>query len=435
MLERISAFFWGPWTLGLFLLTGLYFTLSTRWFQLRCLPLWMKATFGGLFARSGRRGLSPLQTLSTALAATIGTGSIAGVAAAISIGGPGAVFWMELAALLGMMTGCMEKALSVSLRRPRSGGGWLGGPMVWLEQRGLKPLARIFACCTLVCSLGMGCLVQSNSIAAGLNHAFGWSRPAIGAAVALCAGLTLKGGLDRVGSVCERLVPLMALLFFSISAAALMVQRQALPQALSAILTGAFSPGAGIGGGVGTVIRCGVARSVFTNEAGLGTTAMIHANSAGDDPFREGLWGIFEVFLSTVVVCTLTALVILTAPPLPDSLTGAARTSAAFASALGQIGPRLLALCLTLFAFSSILGSCNYGLLGLEYLGLSPLQRWYLPVFLLCCLAGSVLEVAQVWHLADLCTALMAWPSLTALLLYRKKLTKIFLNTERNLSF
>lgn len=418
------------------MLTGLCFTLRTRCFQLRCLPLWIKATFGGMFARhSDHQGLSPMQTLSTALAATIGTGSIAGVAAAISIGGPGAVFWMEVAALLSMMTGCMEKALSVSIRRPRGSGGWLGGPMIWLEKKGLAPLAKIFACCTLSCSLGMGGLVQANSIASGMEHAFGWNRLAIGAVVVLCAGLTLKGGLNRVGSVCEKLVPFMALLFFSISIAALVAHRQALPQALSSILLEAFSPRAGIAGGIGTVIRCGVARSVFTSEAGLGTTAMIHANSAGKDPFQEGLWGIFEVFLSTIVVCTLTALVLLTAPPLPDSLAGAARTAAAFASALGQIGPRLLVLCLTLFAFSSILGSCNYGLLGLEYLGLVRLQRWYLPLFLLCCLAGSVLDVTQVWHLADLCTALMAWPSLIALLLYRRELTKIFQNPKRNLLF
>ncbi len=435
MLERISAFFWGPWTLGLFLLTGLYFTLHTQCFQLRRLPLWFKATFGGLFACPDQKGLSPLQTLSTALAATIGTGSIAGVATAISIGGPGAVFWMELAALLSMMTGCMEKALAVSVRRPRQGGGWLGGPMIWLEKKGLTPLAKLFACCALICSLGMGSLVQSNSIASGISHAFGWNRLAIGGVVALCAGLTLKGGLNRVGSVCEKLVPFMALLFFSISIAALVVQRSALPDALNSILLGAFSPRAGIGGGMGTVIRCGVARSVFTNEAGLGTTAMIHANSASKNPYREGLWGIFEVFLSTIVVCTLTALVILTAPPLPDSLAGAARTSAAFAAALGQVGPRLLVLCLTLFAFSSILGSCNYGLLGLEYLGLAHLQRWYLPLFLLFCLAGSVLDVTQVWHLADLCTALMAWPTLTALLLYRQELTKIFLSSQGKLSF
>ena len=435
MLERISAFCWGPWTLGLFFLTGLYFTLRTRCFQLRCLPRWLEATFGGLFARGNRDGLSPLQTLSTALAATIGTGSIAGVATAISIGGPGAVFWMELAALFSMMTGCMEKALSVAVRRPRKGGGWLGGPMIWLEEKGLRPLAKLFACCTLVCSLGMGCLVQSNSIASGIHHAFGWNRLAIGGVVALCAGLTLKGGLNRVGSVCEKLVPFMALLFFSISIAALVIRRAALPQALSAIFAEAFSPRAGIGGGLGTVIRSGVARSVFTNEAGLGTTAMIHANSAGRDPYREGLWGIFEVFLSTIVVCTLTALVILTSPTLPDHLEGAARTSAAFASALGPVGPRLLVLCLTLFAFSSILGSCNYGLLGLEYLGLSRLQRGYLPLFLSCCLAGAVLDVTQVWHLADLCTALMAWPSLTALLLYRKNLTKFFQDGQRNLPF
>jgi AGCS family alanine or glycine:cation symporter len=339
---------------------------------------------------------------------------------------------MEIAALLGMMTGWAEKALAVAVRRPWKN-GWLGGPMIWLEEKGFTGWAKLFAWCGVLCALGMGGVVQSNSIASGLSQVFGWNRLVVGATVALCAGLTLRGGGERVGKVCQGLVPVMALVFLSISIVALVKWRAALPGAVQAIWQGAFSPEAITGGGVGTAIRCGVARSVFTNEAGIGTTAMIHANAPGEPPFREGMWGILEVFLSTIVVCTLTGLVLLCCPKTFPGVDGAAWTAAVFGEALGEIGPRLLVLCLTLFAFSSILGASQYGRMALAYLGLEHGSRWYVLVLVGCVLAGSVTEVSQVWHLADSCTGLMAWPSLIALLLYRKKLTKILMDGERNL--
>jgi AGCS family alanine or glycine:cation symporter len=432
MLKRLAALCWGPWTLGLFLLVGCYYTWAGRGFQLRRLPLWLGKTLGRLKPRNAETEKSPLETLSTALAATIGTGSIAGVAAAISIGGAGALFWMEVAALLGMMTGWAEKALSVSVRRPW-GKSWLGGPMIWLEEKGFPGWATLFAWCSVLCALGMGGVVQANSITSGIHQAFGWNRLVVGVVVALCAGLALRGGGNRVGKVCQGLVPLMALVFLGISVGALVKWRAELPEAVRAVWQGAFSSSAITGGGVGTVIRCGVARSVFTSEAGLGTTAMIHAGAKGQAPFQEGLWGILEVFLSTVVVCTLTGLVLIACPRAFPGAEGAAWTAAVFGEALGEVGPRLLVLCLTLFAFSSILGASQYGRMALDYLGRKRVSRWYVPVLLCCVLAGAVAEVSQVWELADICTGLMAWPSLTALLLYRKKLTKILREGERNL--
>ena len=427
-LSRVAGALWCPWLLGLFLLTGLVYSAGSGFFQLFGWRRWWRATVGSLSRprRGGRNGLSSLQALATALASTMGTGSIAGVATALTLGGPGAILWMWVSALLGMMTSCGEKLLAVRYQRPGPGGALRGGPMYYLRDGvGAPWLAACFALAGLPATLAGGDLVQSSSIAAALEAAFHFPRLPVGLATALLAGLVMLGGIGRIARVSSALVPAMALLYLGSGAAVLLARAPAIPEALSLIFTCALDPAAALGGGAGwtvaSALRYGVARGVFTNEAGLGTSAMAHGAAAVDHPARQGMWGIFEVFLSTLLVCTVTALTILVSgvwdPAAPGALTGAPLTAAAFASVLGPAGEGVVALSLLLFAFSSILGWSYYGQQCLEYLcGGGRLLPLYRVVFLLCALAGAVWEAEAVWLLVDLCNALMALPNLLALL-------------------
>ena len=418
MLEALNAWVWGPWTLAFFLLVGLYYSLGTGFFQLFGVRRWMGATLGALRRGRQRPGeLTPLETMSAALAATVGTGSIAGVATAITMGGPGAVLWMWAAALVGMMTGYAEKALAILVRRRGPDGGWRGGPMIWLEELGMRRGAVFFAVCCGAASLGMGNLVQSNSIAQGLETAFSVPPLLTGAVTAALAGAALVGGVGRIGRVCGGLVPVMALFFLIGGGAALARQWDRVPEALALIWTQAWDPAAAAGGGAGAAVRYGVARGVSTNEAGLGSTPMVHAASGRTDPAEEGMWGIFEVFVSTFLVCTVTALVILTSGLWQGGLSGAALSAAAFGACLGRGGEAFVAVCLALFAFSTLLGWSWYGMCAVEYLLPGRGRRGYLALFLLCILAGSVGRLETLWQLSDLCCGLMALPSLTALVL------------------
>ncbi|RKI68782.1 sodium:alanine symporter family protein [bacterium 1xD42-67] len=431
---RLADLLWSPWLLGLFLAVGLVYSIGSGFFQLFGARTWWRATAGSWMGRRrGRRdGLSPLQALATALASTMGTGSIAGVAAALSLGGPGAVFWMWISALLGMMTSCGEKLLAVAYQRPGPGGALRGGPMYYLRDGAGAPL--LAACFCLACvpaTLAGGDLVQSSSIASSLEAAFGLPRLPVGLAAALLAALVTAGGLGRIAAVSSALVPVMAALYLGSGALVLLANWDRIPGALVQILSCALSPAAAAAGGAGwtvsAALRYGVARGVFTNEAGLGTSAMAHGAARTDHPARQGMWGIFEVFLSTLLVCTVTALSILVSgvwdPLDPAAPAGAPLTAAAFASVLGPAGQGIVALSLLLFAFSSILGWSYYGEQCLSFLcgragrGLSAALRAYRALFLGCIVLGAVWSPQTVWQLVDICNALMALPSLTALLL------------------
>ena len=440
LLERAGNLIWDPWLLAGFLGLGLYLTLRTGFFQLFEGRLWLRTTVGSLLRnrRAGKgKGLSQVQALSTALASTIGTGSIAGVATAIFFGGPGAVFWMWVSAFLGMMTGCIEKLLSVRYRRRASDGGWQGGPMEYMEA-GLhsRRMALCFSLFCILASLGGGNLVQSNSIAMALEAAFGWDRLAVGCATALLTGVVILGGIGRIGQICEKLVPVMGLLFLAGGAAALLAHGSKIPAVLESIVREAFAPKAAFGGaggyGMAAAMRYGVARGVFTNEAGLGSSAMVHGAARTEEAAEEGMWGIFEVFIATLVICTVTALVILTSGVYSEEaalraiqsgeagreLLGAALSAEAFSVTLGRWGKPFVAVCLLMFAFSSLLGWSYYGERGLGYLMGS--DRWvpvYRVVFLACVVVGSVGDVSGVWQVADICNGLMAAPNLLALLL------------------
>ena len=435
LLSRLTDFLWNPWLLGLFLTTGLVYSAGSGFFQLFEFPVWWRATAGSLFRRpqvGGKGGLSPFQALATALASTIGTGSIAGVAAALAAGGPGAIFWMWVFSFLGMMTSCGEKLLAVKYQRRGPDGQLRGGPMFYLRDGAGSPfLASCFCLACLPATLAGGNLVQSSSIASSLEAAWGLPRLAVGLAAALLAGLVMLGGLGRVAAVSTALVPLMAALYLGGGGLVLARNWSAVPAALGQIFSHALRPAALAGGcggwTVSTAIRYGAARGVFTNEAGLGTSAIAHGAARTDSPARQGMWGIFEVFLSTMLVCTVTALAILASGAWrPGGPSGAALTAAAFGSVLGPVGEGVVTLSLLLFAFSSILGWSCYGEQSLAFLfsqenGPRKMPRGlmllYRAVFLGCVVLGAVWSPQAIWQLVDLCNALMALPNLAALLL------------------
>ena len=428
LLTKAADTLWNPWLLGLFLLTGLVYSIGSGFFQIFRWELWWNTTVGSLGRKTAGAGagLSSLQALATALASTMGTGSIAGVAVALTLGGPGAVFWMWVSAFLGMMTSCGEKLLSVHYQRRGVDGTLRGGPMFYLRDGAKLPkAAALFALAGLPATLAGGNLVQSSSIATSLEAAFGLQRLPVGLVTAILAGLVMVGGVGRIARVSTALVPAMALLYLGGGLAVLVCHASALPEAFQLIFSCALTPRSALGGGCGwtaaQAIRYGVSRGVFTNEAGLGTSAMAHGAARVDHPARQGMWGIFEVFISTLVVCTFTALVILVSgvfdPKMPSSLTGASLTAAAFSSALGRAGSGIVALSLLLFAFSSILGWSYYGQQCLDYLTGGRGRGLYRVVFLLCVLLGAVWEPQAIWQLVDLCNALMALPNLTALIL------------------
>ena len=438
-LERLGNLLWNPWLLGLFLVTGLYLSVRTGFFQIFRCGVWCRATLGSLGQEEqrGKSGLTRMQAMSTALAATIGTGSIAGVATAIFYGGPGAVFWMWVSALLGMMIGCVEKTLAIRYRTRDRAGRWQGGPMIYMEQGlGNKSLAMLFALCCVASCLGGGNMVQSNSIAAALWSAFGWDRLTVGVVVALLTGLVIVGGVGRIGRVSETLVPCLARLFVGGGLVVLACRWQALPAAFAQIMAGAFCPQAVLGGGAGygvaAALRYGVARGVFTNEAGIGTSAIAHAAADTREPAEQGMWGIFEVFVATVVVCSVTALVVLTtgvyspqqaldaihSGQVDPQMVGAPLSAAGFSAVFGPFGGIFVSVCLLLFAFTSLLGCSYYGERSLAYLvGEGRGRGVYRLVFLGAIVWGSVADVSAVWQLADIFNGLMALPNLCTLLL------------------
>ena len=433
-LARLSDFIWNPWLLGLFLTTGLYYSVRTGFFQLFGVRMWLGNTLGQLMTpgRGNGTGITRFQALATALASTIGTGSIAGVATAIWFGGPGAVFWMWVSALLGMMVGWAEKILTIKYRHRKADGTFAGGPMYYLRDGLNSPLlAGWFALACIGGALAGGDLVQSNSIAQALNMMFGWNKLTVGVATAVLAGVVLSGGIGRIARCSELLVPIMALLFLGSGALVLWVRRAYLPGALKLIVTSALMPRAAVGGVSGytlaAALRYGVARGVFTNEAGVGSSALVHAKADVKHPGEQGLWGIVEVFVATVLICTVTALVILTAGVYDPVLAingglghvepGVPLAAASFAVVMGTAGEWVVSVCLALFAFSSLLGWSYYGQAALEWLvkGKTSLLVWR-TVFLGMTVLGSVGDVGFVWQTVDLFTALMALPNLGALL-------------------
>ena len=433
---RIDQLVWGPWMLALLVGTGAFLTLRTRFLPWRNLGWALKSTFSREARSAGEGGeVSPLSALMTTLAATIGTGNIAGVATALVAGGPGALVWMELSALLGLSSKCAECLLAVKYRRKTGLGEFRGGPMYTmrcgLRQRRLgAALAFFFAVSTVLASLGMGNMAQSNSVAAALAGSFGVPARITGAATAVLALAVILGGIRRIARVAGVVVPFMAALYLLAGLAVLLGRLPALPGAVAQILRLAVSPAAAAGGAAGAITasvldaaRWGIARGCFSNEAGMGSAAIPAASAASSSPARQGYLNMTGTVVDTLVVCTVTGLCICASGVLGATdasgapINGAALTSLAFQTVLGPLGGLLVDVCIALFAFSTILGWAYYGETALAYLtggrGLLP----YRLVYALAAYIGAVESLELVWNLSDIFNALMAVPNLVCLLL------------------
>lgn len=454
--SAVNDFVWGLPMLILLVGTGILMTALTGFFQVTHIGHWFSNTLGGIFknkhvtAHTAQhdRQISQFQSLCTALAATIGTGNIAGVAAALASGGPGAIFWMWVVAFFGMMTNYSENVLGIYYRRKNSEGEWCGGAMYYLKDGlGSKPgckeigkiLAVLFSIFCILASFGIGNMSQINSIAVNLNSVFKIPYIATGFALMFVAALVIVGGLKRIASVTEKLVPFMAVLYVIGCIIIVCSHISVVGPAFVAIFKGAFAMkavGGGIvGSGVKAAVTWGMKRGVFSNEAGLGSSVMVHSASNVKEPVRQGMWGIFEVFADTIVVCTLTALAVLSSGVM-DLQTGAmistsektALVAEAFKGTLGEAGGWFIAVAITLFAFSTVLGWSVYGSKAFEYLFGTRAMIVYKIVFVVFVVFGATMELSLAWDLSDTFNGLMAMPNLIGVLALSGTVMKITQN-------
>ncbi|SIO48144.1 alanine or glycine:cation symporter, AGCS family [Rhodovulum sp. ES.010] len=422
ILNSISSFVWGPPVLVLLLGTGLFLTLRLGLLPQRKLGYGFRMLFEGRSKQPGHEGdITPFQALTTALSATIGTGNIAGVATAIFLGGPGAVFWMWLTALVGMATKYAEAVLAVKFREKDERGRYVGGPMYYIRN-GLGPrwgwLAWAFALFATIAAFGIGNTVQSNSVARAVEGTFGVPYLWTGLAMAALVFVVIIGGVKRIASVAEYLVPLMAGLYIAGALVILAVNIVDVPAAFGLIFSDAFTGTAATGGFAGAAvmaaIRFGVARGIFSNEAGLGSAPIAHAAALTDDPVRQGNVAMLGTFIDTIVVCTMTALVIITTGAWTSGETGAELSALAFQTGLPG-GELIVSLGLIVFAFTTMLGWSYYGERAAEYLfGVKVILPFRL-LWVAGVVVGAVANLGLIWIIADIMNALMAIPNLIAL--------------------
>ncbi len=425
----INGIVWGPPVLALLIGTGILLTVRVGFIQVRKFGVIMKHTLGSLFGPDAHKkdesGVTPFQAVATALASTVGTGNITGVATAVTLGGPGAIFWMWISAFFGMMTKYAEVLLAVKFREKNERNEWVGGPMYYIENGlGWKWLAVIFAVFATIASFGIGNMTQSNSIANALQSTVGISPLVTGIIVAIGAGIVILGGIKRIAQVTEKLVPFMGLFYVILGVATLIMNFGNLPEAFRLIFYCAFNPDAALGGATGytvmLAIRYGFARGVFSNEAGLGSAPIAHAAANTDSPVKQAFWGAFEVFFDTFIICTITGLVVVSSGAWTSGLQGTSLTIAAFGNSLGSIGEWGVTIGTVLFAFSTILGWSYYGEKSIEYLfkGTSlvgGVKLGYRVAFVLMTIFGAVGSLQLVWDIADTLNGLMAIPNLIAL--------------------
>ncbi len=431
ILEAVHSFLWGAPTLVLILGVGLYLSIRTGFAQLRLFPRALGDFLRKLTGKGkGAEGVSPFQALCTALAATVGTGNLVGVAGAICLGGPGAIFWMWVCGLLGMATKFAEAALAVRYR-VREDGQSRGGPMYMISSgmgERWKWLACLYSFFGVIAAFGVGNATQVNAVISGINGVlsrFGWQECwqgniLMGGLLAAVIGVMLLGGAKRIGIVAEKLVPFVSAAYILLCGWVLIQRADAIPGAFRMIVEGAFSPWAATGGVLGSAflaLRVGCARGVFTNEAGMGTAAIAHAGANVSHPVEQGLMGIMEVFLDTIVICTLTALVILVSGvAIPYGIdAGGTLTSAAFSLVCGDWVSVFLAGALCCFAFATVLGWGLYGARCAEFLFGSGAWKWFALLQTVTVVIGAVLNTQIVWLLAETVNGLMAIPNLIAL--------------------
>ena len=450
-IERtLNGIVWGIPAMIIIIGTGIYLSVRCGFPQFAHFGHIMKNTAGKALQKTeAKKGsVSPFKAMCTALAASIGTGNIAGVSGAIAIGGPGAVFWMWISALVGMCTKFAEVTLSIRFRERNAQGDWVGGPMYYIEKglgKKAKWLAVIFAIFGALASFGIGNMTQINTIASTVNTAINNFIPTseatqhtiaivIGVIAAILAFIVLIGGITRIADVCALLVPVMAILYVVASLGVVILEAGRIPEAFAAIFKGAFSPASVAGGlagvGIKTAITKGVGRGIFSNEAGLGSAPIAHAAADVDHPVKQGIYGVFEVFMDTIVVCTMTALVVLLGVGVGNiefgKDIGANLTINGFTAIYGDKIPGVVvAVCLTLFAFSTILTWALYGTRCTEYLFGTKVNKVYQIIFCLILIVGATSKLEIVWNIADTLNGLMALPNLIALLLLSPIVVKL----------
>ena len=443
----VNNFIWGVPAMICIIGVGLLLSVRTRFIQIRKFPYAIKTTIGRMFRKKDASdgAMTPFQAVCTALAGTVGTGNIAGVAGAIAIGGPGAVFWMWCSAVLGMCTKFSEVTLAVHFRERNAAGDLVGGPMYYIKNglgKKWQWLAMLYSLFGVLTVFGTGNATQVNTITAAidtplLNYGIVSSGMVstvnliIGIVVAMLVAMVLLGGIKRIGSVSEKLVPFMALFYVVLALGVVILNYQRVPEVFASIIGGAFDPMAFTGGVVGTMfmsMKKGVSRGIFSNEAGLGTGSIAHACADTRKPVKQGLFGIFEVFADTIVICTLTALVILCSgtPVNYGAAAGAELTISGFTSTYGGWASIFTALALCCFAFSTIIGWGLYGSRCIEYLfSTGKVVRPFLVVYSFVSILGATVDLGLLWDIADTFNGLMAIPNLIALLLLSGTVVKL----------
>ena len=453
MLEKIEMlnslvnnFVWGVPAMVCIIGVGLLLSFRTGFLQIRKFPYAIKTTVGRMFRKkeASDGAMTPFQAVCTALAATVGTGNIAGVAGAIAIGGPGAVFWMWVSALLGMCTKFTEVTLAVHFRETNKYGDLVGGPMYYIKNglaRHWHWLAYAFSAFGVLTVFGTGNATQVNTITTAINSALlnyrvisedsvGTLNLIMGIVIALLVGMVLLGGVKRIGRVSERLVPFMALIYILLGLGVVILNIERVPGVFYSIVYGAFNPGAVTGGVVGSLflsLQKGVSRGIFSNEAGLGTGSIAHACADTQKPVKQGLFGIFEVFADTIVICTLTALVILCSgvPVNYGSAAGAELTILGFTSTYGSWVSIFTAVAMCCFAFSTIIGWGLYGARCVEFLFSEKTIKPFMVIYSLVAIIGATANLGLLWSIAETFNGLMSIPNLIALFLLSGTLVRL----------
>lgn len=444
--DLLNGFVWGVPAMVCIIGVGILLSVRTGFIQFRKFPYAMKATLGKVFKKgeAGHGSITPFQAVCTALAGTVGTGNIAGVAGAIAIGGPGAVFWMWISALLGMCTKFAEVTLAVHFRERNEHGDYVGGPMYYIKNglnRRWHFLAVLYAVFAVLTVFGTGNATQVNTITTAINSALlnyhvidesgqGMVSLILGILITVIVGAVLLGGIKRIGKVTERLVPFMAVLYVALGVGVIVLNFKNVPSVFHDIFYGAFRPSAITGGVVGSLfvsMRKGVSRGIFSNEAGLGTGSIAHATADTEDAAEQGVFGIFEVFADTIIICTLTALTILCSgvPIEYGTAAGAELTISGFTATYGSWVSVFTAVAMVCFAFSTILGWGLYGARCIEFLGSAKWIKPFMVVYSLMGIVGATMDLGLLWSIADTFNGLMAIPNLIALFLLSGTVVKL----------
>ena len=455
--DAVNGVVWGVPALVLLAFVGVLMTVLTKVFQVSHFGHWIKKTIGAVFkdkhvtSHTKDKSISQFQSLCTALAATVGTGNIVGVSGAILMGGPGAVFWMWIMAFLGMMTNYSENVLGIFYRRKNSKGEWSGGAMYYLRdglgsKKGCKTIGKVlailFSLFCLIAAFGIGNMTQVNAISGNMMNVFGIPTWVTGAVVMTLVGLVVVGGLKRIAAVTEKIVPFMVILYMIGTIVIFFLHIDQFVAVFKAIFKGAFGMQAAAGGVVGyglkLAIEWGMKRGVFSNEAGLGSSVMVHSNSNTREPVKQGMWGIFEVFADTIVVCTLTAFAVLSSGIIDlntgklvdafSSLTKNDLVATVFEQKFGVIGSGFIAVSIALFAFSTVLGWSHYGTKACEYLLGEKRTTPYRVLFVLLVFGGAVMGDNLAWDLADTFNGLMMIPNLIGVIALSGLVMKITKN-------